>query len=637
MHHYTIKPVLNILSNSAAKESYKLGDIEQIENKIKKILTKKLANKHQKDLISSEERYLKIIKAVKNHVKNTGAITKEALIKIIDREIKKEGLYYLSRKHAAAHDNVFSPLTFAQENIKPHYYDIAFYNRLYKGRGKFHHHSADIVKFSDSDIDEMKKLINNLKETTPAKLKNEFNEVLAGTETAFKGCLQKTEEKNSVFYIRCEEFEDNILIGNMQIDCSKKGRWGDKDAANILMKKKNIYQIMIQEAINYAIKKRRKKILFQSGSAVEISQWYDERYYFRERTLITEKNLAAYKKFYNQALEEFDNYKKGDIINEVFADWLIIEKDSKKLEKYSLNHSYLIPLVYILTTFHGFRKSITEKDITKKLIKDYITRKTIKNVYADWFIDDLNSVLAETPRYDKMLSRQRGKTMAHLALYNCLKYCVKIKDAEKTLFFINKIFDCLIKIDFDKQKNEKISYLNNLFQSHRLSKGKAFNDNDSYGAFELFKSLEVFLLEFGYHQILLEKYKKIKPVKLNKKTNKVTVKFIIDRNDIGGEIKSFSMRNAIKLPVKGRYLYYDAKEKNYMSRFLGYDGREKIYNWYEETIPEILKNLNISYKKTTIYTQRYNENEKKNKIIECDAWEVTTPKKDLKDNLILVF
>ena len=97
--------------------------------------------------------------------------------------------------------------------------------------------------------------------------------------------------QKSVFYIRCEEFGNSILIGNMQIDDKSSAlAWADKAKGSVLLKRSNIYKMMIQEAIKHALDENKDSILFQAGHAADLAQNEPSKIY-KNREIITEKNI----------------------------------------------------------------------------------------------------------------------------------------------------------------------------------------------------------------------------------------------------------------------------------------------------------------------------------------------------------
>ena len=76
-----------------------------------------------------------------------------------------------------------------------------------------------------------------------------------------------------MFYVRCEEIEGNLLVGNMQIDCrGEKLKCAHEHFAATLAKPRNIYKAMVQETLKWAHAQKYKSVIFQAGYANQITQ-----------------------------------------------------------------------------------------------------------------------------------------------------------------------------------------------------------------------------------------------------------------------------------------------------------------------------------------------------------------------------
>ena len=106
----------------------------------------------------------------------------------------------------------------------------------------------------------------------------------------------------SIFYMRCEPQAERILFGNMQIDDKGKRDWARKTLGRELRRKKNIYGIMIQQAVKHALSTGHKEILFQAGDACEIAQWRQKNFC---QITVTEKNYALVNKIYQEEVDRF--------------------------------------------------------------------------------------------------------------------------------------------------------------------------------------------------------------------------------------------------------------------------------------------------------------------------------------------
>ena len=95
----------------------------------------------------------------------------------------------------------------------------------------------------------------------------------------------------SVYFMRCEESAEQILIGNLQIDDTMPQYWDDPVVGQIMLQTKNMTSMMVQHALRHALRTGKKDILFQCGDANDLTQW--GRQSLRE-VRVTRRN---YKKF----------------------------------------------------------------------------------------------------------------------------------------------------------------------------------------------------------------------------------------------------------------------------------------------------------------------------------------------------
>ena len=120
------------------------------------------------------------------------------------------------------------------------------------------------------------------------------------------------DNKSSVYYMRCEEKDDQIMFGNMQIDARQPELWEDPGVGEIMLQKKNIYGMMVQQALKHAVEQGRKEILFQCGDANELTQWERRRL---KTVNVTKRNYKKFEADYQQKMEKFDpkSCQVGDV------------------------------------------------------------------------------------------------------------------------------------------------------------------------------------------------------------------------------------------------------------------------------------------------------------------------------------
>ena len=116
----------------------------------------------------------------------------------------------------------------------------------------------------------------------------------------------------SVFFIRCEERnDDELLIGNIQIDDKGEIPWRTPSTGELLLKPQNLEVRMIQEAVKYALDRGFKKIYFQAGAAMQIAQ-FDE--IMIDSIKITPRHQAFYQEKHKKDLARFDGLRPGAVV-----------------------------------------------------------------------------------------------------------------------------------------------------------------------------------------------------------------------------------------------------------------------------------------------------------------------------------
>ena len=170
--------------------------------------------------------------------------------------LRRQGYYFTEKKHRAATKNLFWPA--GAEN-----YDVAFYNRLAPATSDVGHHAAD--------------------------------------------------GKPAVFFMRCERRDEQILLGNLQIDDKAGEFWTEPEVGKILLKTKNLDLALVQHALRHALQAGHKEILFHSGDTMEAAQF---KFTFPKTALITEENHEVYDRDYQNKLKILTQLTRGDIIYE---------------------------------------------------------------------------------------------------------------------------------------------------------------------------------------------------------------------------------------------------------------------------------------------------------------------------------
>ena len=246
MNDYIILPLRKLLETD--RPYVKLGDLQQVVDKVKKQRAQKFANPDQKHAVSLEDNYLKVLADVMEGLTKEQKITQEELRTRIDRALRKLNFIYTPRRHRPAHNN-----SFYARHERDKIYDVAFYNAAAPENELAHH---------------------------------------------------RHKEENSIFYARFEERGEEVLVGNMQIDPRKYSGWRDEALPKTLLQTKNIYRALVQEAVKQALKTGKRRILFQGGVAMEHAQGLPARRRVKKIT-ITRENHQKYKRLYEEWQEKF--------------------------------------------------------------------------------------------------------------------------------------------------------------------------------------------------------------------------------------------------------------------------------------------------------------------------------------------
>ena len=206
-----------------------------------------------------------------------------------------------------------------------------------------------------------------------------------------------------------------------------------------------------------------------------------------------------------------------------------------------------------------------------------------------------------------------------------------LRDAPRMLSAINKIFDYVVKIDPKAARKEKITYLENFLKSappnpgeysetSRIMSGPGPHPSPPVSTTPpVYKLLQPFLYKFDYHKLLLEKFSTLRQISggspaqgLYNDPRDTTRIRIIPRPNLGGLIpKTFK---------------YPAGEKPCYPVY----PRGDLYNWYEDTLRQIFKELDLTFKQTPMVSTKT-----VSKYATAYGWEITTPREELRQRQIV--
>ena len=399
----------------------------------------------------------------------------------------RQELYYISKKHAPAHRNLFSPKT--DPEAPGEFYDLAFYHKKLEMDEATSHHESKTLIINDKFPVRFKKALPELNASVnqahPENLKTLMQDLFSEENW-------QEETIQSLFFLRCESSADQLLVGNMQRENMDDVDPNEIPALNkILGGKANVYKIMVQRAIQEALSTGKKKIYFQAGHAAEIAQWYDRSlFYYRE--LITPANFGFYQREHAARAKKLAEIKIGDEgpylrikRSQEISRGVVIKKTSTAAFTKLLGNGYILP--YVMDNapmFWGYRSGLQpaqiKKDLKKNItidfeklllqqIKDGSARISLPNI-AEMFnldIEDANALMYGAKRFNEAWPGQNLTQLAQRSLYLDLKLAYQDCAPERALEIINRIFNYILPVDFADRKTEKSAALKKIFDEHK--------------------------------------------------------------------------------------------------------------------------------------------------------------------------
>ena len=651
MEKYTLKPIAQLF-RLQPRATYTHNDIVQLEAQWMRSPPVGTA--------ALREIYCTALGKLKRRCPPGKKITKAQVIEAVDQFVREQGLYFRVRRKKSARDNFFMPVA---ENLESRY-DLAFFNSSCRAERETHH-----VLNENNSPEELKTAIkkNLIKLLTApgATPENVIQKTDQMVEAAYaRHPVETIEELPGVCYVRCEEFDQIILIGNMQMDAQVPGTdWRSPGLGATLGKARNTYKAMVQEALKHALNTGKPRIIFQGGYANYLTQWGDSSDDFTGRELITAENLVMHQERYKTWQRQVAALTPGTIIYRPHPqDYselerrVVVHHTAKSIHSFYEDYNFLVPLVYTLTGWEGFRAGITSDtvraDHNKTLNTFGLSRELINSRnysgYPNYISElaqhlDFSQIQENTLMdkfWDKKASPEQEKHHVHTSFYVDLTYAYINKDAAGMLTAINKIFDYLLKIDFTAQLKSKMSYLEKLLETGPKYPGEYIARTPRPPRFHggqgglgypghfpapekerkmLYEIIEEFLYKFNYHKLLLAKFRNLRMVTKEDQhpgiydpARDVTVLKMMPPPAIGDLAPKTFKYPATAAPC---YPVYHPGP---------------IHNWYEKTLPKIFKELNLTIKRTHIVSQKT-----KSKYATAYGWEITTPPEELRSRQII--
>ena len=647
MDKYTLKPIARLL-RLQPRAAYTHNDFTQLETSWEK--------PHQAPAAPVLKIYQAALAELKSKCPPGQKITRQRVIEITDQFIRARELHFKIRPKDCAHCNYYLPV--AEEYGAR--YDLGFFHAQAPKNIETHHTVKE--EFSPRELRNaiVENFLDLVRDTdgSPEEIAGKTYEVVDQT---MERHAQKTPTKlHSICYVRCEEFDDALLIGNMQVDSRRQEKkWTAGELKTTLAKYPNIFRAMVQEAIKTALVNKRSRIIFQGGHANILTQWGDSNENFVRRELITEKNLAQHQKNYQTWQKQLASVTPGKIIYRPFNPrtarlerCVVIHGDATRLDYYKARFNDLIPLVYSLSCTRGFRSGITlaeqEADYIKKiniqkLAMQHGIGENFNKIYdySQAFGGSLNFKEINQNNFGvKWWSREAPEKInqhkVHMTFYTDLVWAYMLRDAPAILTALNKIFGYVIKID-PTASPEKIKYLEKLletgpnrpleYEDKGLFPGsrlRAFGQgrpspDENPARLPVYKIIESFLYEFGYHEDLKTQIPELKT---------------LPRED--GQIGIYDPEHDVystKIsppPALGDLAPATFASPKGVEPFYPVYSQDDLYDFYENTLRQVFRELNLEVKRTYLDSKKL-----PSEYATAYGWEIITPKEELQRRQII--
>ena len=490
MKNLSIRPLARFIAQHPQTHLTK-NDLRQLQAKLQRQYEKKLATPRTDQKIPIEKKYIEILDKLVDSFSAQTKISKKELEKAGTAILKSEGFDYRRSKRKARYGN-----TFHVKSSEIKYYDLAFFNEALpnptRGDVRPHHVSGDLA---------------------------------------------------SIFYMRCEEDSDQpeaILFGNLQRERYPREYWLEPEFGDVLTAKKNLDQEMVQQAVRYALEKKKTQLRFHTGAAMSRAQWRENKFI---RLDVTPENYKEYQANYEKRCEEFERITPGTII-EFNQKELVYEKTSQHFKAYE-----------------------------EKYTSECMLGALYENLAGNSF--DINT----DERY------WIGK--AYLAF--CDKAAAKVHENLATLFS-------------SPPRNSKpppppvpaqIEYIDKLISQQKSLAPKEFT-------MEKFQTtMQEFLQKFNYNDGLATIASKLCTLRINGRVYYLA-KETYDKPNIYKREALVQPKIGKDYYRRQDVFKFTTLKEAY--KYVQQNHRDEIYTWYETRLPEILKSLGLTVKRVEIET-----------------------------------
>ena len=500
MNHITIKPLLKLLEAAAKRSHLTLGDLAQAADKVTNQLKAKSANPAQKHSVYIEEAYLKIIGQLRKNFAGHKAIAFAELLDETDRVLRENNFYNYAREAPPA-----TPLrVFYDPEAAPAAdytsYDLAFYN-------------TQTVSVDDINPYE-------------------------GTHH-----IDGRPGKPSLYFARCEKFNDTMVIGNLQIDKSPVEDWTDPELRKLMTRRANVQADLVRQTIVHALAQGCKKIIFQAGDAVEYAQWRD---HYAHEVRITKDNFADYMRRYEKAVSDFTACEVGDFaMHNNRNDAVVSAKTATEYNFIYVNNS----------------------------------RINCNMSYTIAALDHLCFML------DCPIKESMARAHEHL----------RQRHPEQLLEEIDGLFTAAnIPPPAPSARVEKLAALRKLCATQNTYSLENIYENFA-------KNINPFLTKFNYPQAILTRYPQWRQV-VNRQPTATGNPFYLIDSTMEYVHDVFKKATLIKPELGMTYKVHKYLEHDFLCRDSGYymKGLDKITGWYEHDLPKILNKFKLGIRRVPL-------------------------------------
>ena len=606
MHYLSVRPLSNFLE-SHPRDYITWPEFTNLERQVKKRCRTEVVSQ------TATKHYLALFGVLRFEFIGQAKLNREALCARVDSWLRQKNIFYTRNINPPATNNVFTPQEFHSKNFTPKIYDLSYYNSVTQGHEGGHHPRK---KYQGDYLRTLRAQIKNIIAST----KDEDNEsALAASAQKivklFESQLNvkgKIENWSNNFYIRCEEFAETVLYGNLQIDQKNLAKELDnEDPQAAMFSSRNIYCHMVQEAVLHALELGKTRILFQAGQAAEYAQW-GHRQKTLTRELVTPENIKVHEEIWLRDKEEFAKMRLGQTFSYHQQAPLIIEKiTSRNVRLRDPQYGVLLPAIYHLAHKYGYG------ELGLNFMQAFNSMTALNNSWLRQGPDLVDQLKTFVPRVcvdDHGVVLQRDILYrCHLELYETFQHYFVENDLAKALTALNMIFSMVTGLNYNQNSTAKLQALGELRNARRYP---GYTKNS-------YLIINKFLLEFNYQAQLLEKFPELQYTKTDKGSEYFFLGPVGQENlrpMPAPQVNDFSPYNSAA--------YLAKRPTSVLSQRQRISG---IYNWYENVLPEVLTMLHLPYKKTII-SRRH-----KDKTYRAYAWEITAPLPTLRKKLRIMF